>query len=105
MKVKVFLTPEADRDLEDEFNYLTERNIDAASRFLKAMEETLEILADAPEIGSPRQFKKPQLIGVRMWPIKSFPNYLIFYLQREEHLQVLRILHGAQDIERIFSNI
>ena len=40
MNLKVILDPEADTDIEDEFNYLADRNIDIASRFLKAIDDT-----------------------------------------------------------------
>jgi toxin ParE1/3/4 len=104
MKRKVILDPEADRDIEDEFNYLADRSIDAALRFLKATEETFDDLAEMPGMGSPRRFKNSKLAGVRMWPIKDFPNYLAFYLTTDESIRVLRVLHGARNIERILDS-
>ena len=55
-----------------------------------------------PGMGAPRQFNHPNLEGVRMWPINGLPNYLAFYLTTESSIQVLRVLHGARNIERIF---
>lgn len=31
-----------------------------------------------------------------------FPNHLIFYRPVEDGIEVLRVVHGAQDIEAIF---
>jgi len=104
MKLKVILDPEADQDIEDEFNYLADHNTEAAFRFLKALDTTFEALAEMPRMGSPRQFKNPQLVGVRMWPIQGFPNLLVFYLTTAESVQMLRLLHGARNIEKIFSD-
>jgi toxin ParE1/3/4 len=101
MKRQVILDPEADRDIEDEFHYLADRNIDAALRFLKATEDTFDDLAEMPGMGSARRFKNPKLVGVRMWPIKDFPSYLAFYHTTDESIRVLRVLHGARNIEKI----
>jgi plasmid stabilization system protein ParE len=37
-----------------------------------------------------------------MWPVPQFQNYLIFYRVPGEEIQVLRILHAAQDYTRFF---
>jgi toxin ParE1/3/4 len=103
MSRRVIIDPEADRDIEEEFNYLADRNMDAALRFLQATTDTFEKLAEMPGMGSLRQFKNPKLAGVRMWPIKGFENYLVFYLTTEESIKVVRVLHGARNIEKILN--
>ena len=102
MTRRVILDPEADRDIEEQFDYLAARRLDAALRFLQATSDTFEQLAEMPGMGAPRRFNNPKLAGVRMWPIRGFENYLSFYLTTEESIQVLRVLHGARNIERIF---
>jgi toxin ParE1/3/4 len=42
-----------------------------------------------------------RLSTLRQWPIRGFENYLIFYLPTEAGIDVLRVLHGARDIDRI----
>ena len=42
--------------------------------------------------------KYPLVQGVRMLAIKDFENYLLFYLEREDCVDVIRVLHGARDI-------
>jgi toxin ParE1/3/4 len=37
-----------------------------------------------------------------MWPVKDFEKYLIFYRSLPEGIEVVRIIHGARDIERLF---
>src|SRR5438270_177599 len=102
MTRRVIIDPEADRDIEEQFDYLADRNIDAALRFLQATSDTFELLATMPGMGAPRRYNNPRLAGVRMAPIQGFKNYLAFYLTTEDSIQVLRVLHGARNIEEIF---
>ena len=37
-----------------------------------------------------------------MWPVTGFRHYLIFYRVVDESIQVLRVLHAAQDYTRFF---
>ena len=99
---RVDLTPAASADLDGEFDYLAERNTDAARRFYPAARETFSDLAEMPGMGVLRDYQNPQLAGMRMQAIKGFRNYLAFYLTTEDSIQVLRVLHGARDIEKAF---
>jgi hypothetical protein len=40
----------------------------------------------------------PLVHGVRMLAIKDFENYLLFYLEHEDCVDVIRVLHGARDM-------
>lgn len=55
-----------------------------------------------PGMGSLRKYKNPELSGLRMWPVKGFDNYLIFYLTKDKSIYIVRVLHGKQDIDRAF---
>src|SRR5690242_1021016 len=94
---------EAQTDLYNHATYIARDNLPAAERFLEAAEEAFERLAEMPGMGSVREYKDPALSGMRMWPIPGFTNYLIFYLATEDELEVLRVLHGAQNLNKIFS--
>jgi len=37
-----------------------------------------------------------------MFPIKRFPNHLAFYRCVENGIEIIRVLHGARDIEALF---
>ena len=103
MTRRIQVTPEASNDLDNEFDYLAERNTDAARRFYAAAQETFVSLAEMPGAGVLRDYQNPQLAGMRMRAIQGFRNYLAFYLTTDDSIQILRVLHGARDIERIFS--
>ncbi len=92
----------ADTDINKHFDYLAERSVEAGLRFLRAVTRSLEDLALMPGIGARRDYHNPDLGGLRMSPVTGFENYLIFYLTAEDSIRVVRVLHGAQDIERIF---
>jgi toxin ParE1/3/4 len=93
---------EAKLDLLQHFVYIGENNLEAAERFLSAAEDAFQKLAGMPRMGALRDFGNPELTGLRSWPIREFRNYLIFYRPIEDGIEVLRVLHGARDVERIF---
>jgi len=72
-------------------------------RFLGAIEESLEQVAEFPLLGKTREFQNEQLKGVRMWHVKGYENYLIFYAASESAIEVIRLLHGSRDIEELFT--
>jgi toxin ParE1/3/4 len=37
------------------------------------------------------------LPGLRFWPLARYPH-LVFYVERPEHIDVWRVLHGQRDI-------
>ena len=81
--------------------YIAEDNLDAAERFLVAAEETFQLLGRMPGIGKLCRFSNPQLSAIRQYPVKGFKNYLIFYRATDSEVEVLRVLHGARDLEAI----
>ena len=89
-------------DLDGHYRYIAYDNIDAAERLLAAFEDAVEKLAAMPEMGPAKHLKNPRFAGMRFWPIKGFTNYLIFYKPTSEGIEVVRLLHGARDIERVF---
>ena len=94
----VRLTPRADSDIDACFFWIAKDNPAAALRFLDAIELTCDTLSRMPGIGSPRYAEIPLVHGVRMLAIKDFENYLLFYLEHEDCVDVIRVLHGARDI-------
>jgi toxin ParE1/3/4 len=97
--------PAAKRDLIEHFVYLGEEaGLAAAERFTDAAKESFERLRKTPAIGSPCEFLNPVWAGLRRWPIIGFSNYLVFYRYRAAKIEIVRVLHGARDIEAMFEN-
>jgi toxin ParE1/3/4 len=96
--------PLAIRDLADIAVYLAEESgsDDLAFRFLDAAEASFAKLAAMPAMGVAREYRDPELEGVRMWRITGFDDYLIFYRPAESGVEIIRVLHGKRDIESLF---
>lgn len=90
-----------ERDLNAAVDYIGERNPDAGLRFLAAAEDAFERLAAMPGMGGLWESPNPRLAGLRVWPIRGFENYLIFYRPLPDGIAVARVIHGSRDIERI----
>ncbi|MCP9496851.1 MAG: type II toxin-antitoxin system RelE/ParE family toxin [Pyrinomonadaceae bacterium MAG19_C2-C3] len=97
--------PAADSDIDECFYYYEERSgLETAFRFVDAIQESFERLLQMPHIGSPREFRLSRLRNIRMWTVKGFEDYLIFYRPTDDGITVLRVLHGRRDIEEIFND-
>ncbi|BBD66128.1 plasmid stabilization system [Nostoc commune NIES-4072] len=94
--------PQVIRDLIDLATYIAQDNLDVSDRFLTAAEATFKQLAKTPAIGKLCQFTHPNLAEIRQISIKGFQRYLIFYRITESAIDILRVIHGARDIELIF---
>ena len=102
MKLRIVKHRKAKRDALQIFVHIGQNNLDAAERFLQALDSDLRRLAEFPGLGTSRAFKSAKLQGVRSIPITGFTNYLIFYKATDVELQFLRVMHGARDIENAF---
>lgn len=101
MTKRIIIRPKASQDLDDHFAYLAERNRETAFQFFDAARLSIAQLARMPGLGSPYPTSQYRLQGLRKWAVKSFRKYLIFYIEREDTIEVVRILYAAQDISNI----
>jgi toxin ParE1/3/4 len=102
---RVTRAPDARRDIVAIADYLTQRSVSAALRFLDALDETCKILADQPELGGLCELESPDLGAVRLWQVKGFRNYLLFYRAEDYGIDVLRVLHAARDWEAVLRGL
>jgi|SRR6516165_5223118 toxin ParE1/3/4 len=91
-------------DLLEHFVFIGEHSEEVALRFLHAAQETFELLATQPEIGRVTAYRNPLLAGMRVFPVKSFENYLVFYRPIRDGIEVVRVIHGARDASRVFES-
>jgi toxin ParE1/3/4 len=91
--------PQAEADLTDQFvYYLAAGGAELAERFLTAVEAATQRLLETPGIGAKRSFRHPSLQGLRMHPVRGFERHLVFYHERDDGIEIVRVLHGARDI-------
>ncbi|MCC5645749.1 type II toxin-antitoxin system RelE/ParE family toxin [Nostoc sp. CHAB 5824] len=88
--------PLAQADLLDIWNFIANDSFEKADRLLQKIDNQLKILASNPSMGRKRNSLAPNL--------RSFPvgNYLIFYRPINQGIEVIRVLHGARDIQSLF---
>ncbi len=86
-------------DLQAAARIIRRGNPYAALSFLEAAYDTFEFLAQNSGVGRPRaDLGFPE---VRSWRVAGFRNYLIFYRETFNGVQVWRVLHGARDLENV----
>ena len=98
---RIRILPAADRDLDEQAEYWLTRSPEIAARWYDATGATFAFLAQNPGIGPVRESRKPELVGIRTWAVDGFPKHIVFYRPIEGGVEVIRILHGARDIDRI----
>ncbi len=101
---QVYCTPHARSDLVEIASLIAHDKKSAAMRFLDAAEITFKALARSPELGLRGEFRSAHLADIQRSRMNGFENYLIFYRATADGIQVVRILHGARDIEAIFND-
>lgn len=94
----VRVRPIADSDIDEHINYIAQDSLNAALRFVDATESTYNKISEFPAIGSPRYAHLHLLENVRVRAIKDFENHLIFYIERSDYIDIIRVLHSARDI-------
>jgi toxin ParE1/3/4 len=96
----------ATQDLRQQANYiLINGNVGAAEQFLEQAEATFAQILTVPRIGKSVSFLLERMGEVRQWRIKNFQEYLVFYRVQDDRIEILRILHGARDLEGLLSTL
>lgn len=92
------ITPRALQDLQNIGRYTQEKwGREQRNKYLRALEKRFEWLAKNPHMGSPR----PEIQKGYFSYIQG--SHLIFYLKREDGIDIIGIPHQCMDIERLFS--
>jgi plasmid stabilization system protein ParE len=89
--VRVWLSPEAETDLQATLEFIRERNPTAAIALALRVFDAIEKLAAGGFEGPQQQLKTGE--SVRSWVITPFR---IYYQRREDTLLVFRIYHHAR---------
>lgn len=100
MKSRYLLAPQAAADLVEIWQYIKEQASSAmADRVESAIRERIAFLAGTPGAGHRRKDLTEE--DVKFFPVYS---YLIVYRADTEPLQIVSILHGRRDLEKILRN-
>ena len=93
---RVFWTRRGRSDLAEILRYIRQDSRSAGRRFHTQMIQMFQRLADHPKMGE----RRPEF-GM---DLRSLPhgNYVVFYRPRKDGISLVRVLHGARDLRKIF---
>ena len=97
---EVLLTEDAERDLEDLFDYIAEHDSNAsANHVLDRIEKSIESLSSFPERGS---FPKELLaLGIKDYRQVFFKPYRMIYRIFEKRVYIYLIVDGRRDMRTL----
>lgn len=96
----ILITPAAQTDLINIWIYIARDNPEAADRTYQAAEKTFEAIAAMPGIGTAYWTMRAKLKGLRFFPVKQFHNYIIYYREITEGIEIVRVLHARMERNR-----
>jgi len=87
------LSPEADQDLDDIWEFIAQDDIDAADRWDAKFREAFALLAENPRIGHRRK-------EVAQHPVLFRPvgKYLILYRVVGENIEIAAVTQGSRNL-------
>lgn len=94
----IVLTPSANADLAEIWKFIATDNPAQADDFIDLIDEKFQNLSRQPGLGRRRE---ELVAGLRSFPVG---RYVIFYLQVQDCLQIVRDLHGARDVDAVFAD-
>jgi toxin ParE1/3/4 len=89
--------PLAETDILEIWNYIADDSVAAADRWVDRLDEQFRVLAMQPAMGRARD---ELARDVRSLP---FGRYVIFYVPLDDGIDVVRVLHGARDIDAVYN--
>ncbi len=92
-KYRIEYLPIAQKDLTEIIEYIQNDNPGTALNLLDQIDETVSKLEDLPLMGQVPKDRRLEYLGYRMLIIG---NYLIFYVVKDNYVEIRRILHGKR---------
>lgn len=94
---QVIRSTQAQLDVQEALAYYQFAAPHAVDAFLNALQRAVAHIQRAPGTGSPRYAIDLDIPGLRFWLLSKFP-YGLFYLEQDDQVLVIRLVHMAQDI-------
>lgn len=90
-------SPQARADIENAIDYYVVEAPHRVDSFLDALEKATAHIQRATGTGSPRYAHELDMPDLRFWLLDKLP-YGLFYLEHEDHLLVIRLVHMRREI-------
>src|SRR5437016_4207504 len=91
-------TSQFEVDMLEQFLFLTESNVQAAERFMYAVDEALRRLERMPRLGRIRRNAASGVSELRVWVSPDLPRHLIIYEIGIDGIAAMRLIHAARNI-------
>jgi plasmid stabilization system protein ParE len=79
---------------------IAERDLDAAYRFVDAVEASLTLLSEMPEAGPRYETDNTLLAGrIRKWVVPRYRRYLLFYILEKGIVHLIDVVDGKTDYD------
>lgn len=98
------ILPQADADVDAAIEYIAMESVDAAGRFIDAVEATYQQLCDNPLMYPLYPLVVPGFEKLRKCSVGGFRDYLVFYQVDADVVVILRVIHGARDLLAILQD-
>ena len=89
----------AENDLVEILDYLSAKSKPAAAKFLDNFDQSVARLEDFPKIGIIPKDERLQKLGYRILLVE---NYLVFYVIREQQIEIRRVIFGKREYSFLF---
>jgi toxin ParE1/3/4 len=95
----------AKRDLIAQWVWYAENaDVQTTDRFLNAVDSTASLLARQPDSGLRTFVQKPEIKGIRRFPLlDGFESIILFYLPLTEGIELVRVVHGNRDLDQLLT--
>jgi toxin ParE1/3/4 len=92
-------SPRARQDLVEIWRYIADESGEPrADRYLRRLNDVVSYLAQQPPMGR----KRPEIPeeGIRSFSAES---HVIFYIALQDGIELVRVIHGSQDLEKAWA--
>ena len=86
------------QDIDNIASYLADINLETTDRFLQAFDRKCKQLGAFPLSGKSYPQLRADLRGI------SFQSYIIFYRILADGIEIMRVVSGRQDLQRLFDD-
>jgi toxin ParE1/3/4 len=93
MNPRVWITPVAREDLAQIWAYIAAERVTAADAFVRELAARMQLLAAHPMSGHARADLAENLRS------SAVGNFVVFYLPLDDGIEIIRVLHGAMNIQ------
>jgi toxin ParE1/3/4 len=105
MRRQLVVSPRADIDIDDIFDFLRGKDPRVAIRFFNECKAAIALIPSFPEAGGRLLLDGNQELEFRYVRPKGFDWYLIFYRLSEMTIEVVRVLHASRDLAAALSDV